>query len=888
MEDLDSFAPRRRSTRRRLPPDDIRRAERIGALANDAERVRPRYFDGRRLSATDLSADFDYFDRRQRDLASTVDGGVVEGLGIEWPPPGEGGGPLRLRVGSGHGLTRAGELVLVREAIVLDLADLPTSSQLDAVFDLDERPRPPARTQSGIFALTLRPVEFQANPVAPYPKNITGERVLEDGEVIEATLFTLVPLASESGLDAVREGRAGLARRIFVEGLDPARSIHGLPIAVVAIERGQISWVDVHLARRRAMADPTRGFGAGARPRLEASLQHYDDALKRIIAERLAVPLGLRFGASEYFEVLPPAGVLPAAAVEVQFDRVFQYFFPPGVDAEIALVPEDEIPGLIEEAIDLGPIDLAAGAASLESTPVLITIPVPREEFPEWVRQTGGVPRRPVAQRLARSLAHRRPVDAFLRRALRRSAAEGAPAVPLLEPWQNALANAETLLFVRQRQRAQTSFAQARYGPIPAEQRPSGTIAELVRNRLELAGELGRFDRLLVTAGPDALERLETLLSNDAFEHLLFVNGLVAELSYRARRKLLGAGESVGDGSTFLTVGSVPPGAPLPLRVRPLRPEDVDAVADRYANVAVPQGLVELATRQSALFDELDVRIVLAQTLRVPELDQQVANVREAERDDLAARLLDLARDRDVSEIRDFIGYLRPQPPRFEPPAGATGYANVEAVGAADLFRLLWDHSPDLFDATAATDVRGKLDAFVADLRNAEPLFTTVLLTSAVVGGWRLDVDTSSDAKLVLQSLYWRSFGTGPLFVATKSPRLGEGEELQLSGEGSQLGGIESELQRLAQLSALHDADPGLAGLGARFEEAGFPGPTMEPGDAYRMMGMVEDAWAWITELRDLEVGGHDLGALAQELIAELEVGSFARLEALLHDWRLR
>ena len=63
--------------------------------------------------------------------------------------------------------------------------------------------------------LALRAVEFTANPIAAYPRTITGKRTVEDGDIIEATAITLVPFPDTSGAANAVEARRAVARQIF-------------------------------------------------------------------------------------------------------------------------------------------------------------------------------------------------------------------------------------------------------------------------------------------------------------------------------------------------------------------------------------------------------------------------------------------------------------------------------------------------------------------------------------------------------------------------------------------------------------------------------------------------------------------------------------------------
>src|SRR5690606_19403224 len=126
------------------------------------------------------------------------------------------------------------------------------------------------------------------------------------------------------------------------------------------------------------------------------------------------------------------------------------WFFPSTMETDLALVPDDELPALMEEAMHLGPLSLTQGAAALEATPMMILIPVARDSFMTNVNAMGGIMRQPMGPRLG-SYAYRRPVDAWQHRFRRPALSNGAPTAPLLIPWETALGAATTLYFVRQR-----------------------------------------------------------------------------------------------------------------------------------------------------------------------------------------------------------------------------------------------------------------------------------------------------------------------------------------------------------------------------------------------------------------------------------------------------
>src|SRR6188768_999283 len=147
-----------------------------GTLILDGLRKRPRYFDGRFLTGADLTRDQDYVRQRQADIARAGGSGVISGLMVEDV---DAVGGTTLRVEPGHGVTPNGDLVMLTAARDVPVMDLPTTRQLDAAMGLSADPRVPLVSQSGIFVLGLRAVEFTANPIAAYPRSITGQRTVE-------------------------------------------------------------------------------------------------------------------------------------------------------------------------------------------------------------------------------------------------------------------------------------------------------------------------------------------------------------------------------------------------------------------------------------------------------------------------------------------------------------------------------------------------------------------------------------------------------------------------------------------------------------------------------------------------------------------------------------
>ncbi|MBT9465000.1 hypothetical protein [Hydrogenophaga sp.] len=479
-----------------------------GVLIEDHRRDRPRYFDGRFLAARDLIRDQQYFLTREADLGQAAGSGVATGLFVQ-----EGGQPQTLVVSSGHGVTPSGELVLLPRNIDVQLANLPVAEQLSARFGLSRLPQPPLRSRTGLFVLALRPVEFTANPIGAYPTSITGQRTVEDGDVIEATAVVLVPWQDDGAADALDARRGRAARAIFTQGSSAGVSANVLPLAMIALQNNTVVWIDEALVRRELGADRGDLPGLGFAPRglrLAHLMQH-----QAHLADVESRSGGRGFPAITHFPALPPAGPLPAGVINaVDFT---QNYFPAEVDVDFTIIPEDELPALIEEALALQPIDLTAPAESLDSTAVMILAPVPRVEWRAVAARVGQgatLAQRVVKPAAPNLIAQRRPFEILQKLRLPRAVLQSTALGPLEAEWQR-LARLNNLWFVRRRHLAYRDDLAGSYREITGNDE---RVIELDLNtRIAKLGLTPRYNNVLKVATPAAASTVIGLLAGKRY-----------------------------------------------------------------------------------------------------------------------------------------------------------------------------------------------------------------------------------------------------------------------------------------------------------------------------------------------------------------------------------
>lgn len=394
-------------TRLTVTGDALANAQSAGTVVMDSRRTRPLWFDGRFLAARDLAREQNYFLQRQADLGRAAGFGVVQGLWVSMVSSGGSTNSETLVIQAGHGITPAGELVMIPTDLTVRISDLVEEQKLDVAFGVSEVPKPPARTRTGVYVVGLRPVEFTANPIASYPTSIQGTRTTHDGDIVEATAVTLVPYPDPVSNQDGSQRRAALAQQIFLRGNQGQTSSALLPIAMVSIQRGVIEWVDPYLVRRDTGPEYNGiRFGLSDPATQQAFLLQYDSMLQQTLTNRQHGGLSASFAASDYFRVIPSAGRFPLASINV--NNFSQVFFPQQLDVRMSVIPVDELPALLEDSLSLPPLDLTLAADAYENLAVFALIPVPRDGFAALKASLPDVPLVPIMPQV---LSFRQPVQ---------------------------------------------------------------------------------------------------------------------------------------------------------------------------------------------------------------------------------------------------------------------------------------------------------------------------------------------------------------------------------------------------------------------------------------------------------------------------------------------
>ncbi|NVJ05302.1 hypothetical protein HUW63_08640 [Myxococcus sp. AM001] len=508
------FNPTSGPAREKLTWETAQALETARAMVHDDRRVRSFFFDGRFLTAKDLTREQNYFLTRQADLSRANGTGVMHGLSVT---PSQDRTTLTVRLG--HGLTPGGELVVVpRDLTGIRLDDIPEIQRLDAAFGLAPVPRELARSRSGLYVLVLRPVEYTANPVASYPTSLGAARTTQDGDIIEAVALTLIPYPDPVGGGNFETRRGRAAHEVFAGAGMRNLPVDALPLAMLALDRGTLRWLDTFLVRREVGAEQRGvvGFGVAPRELREAHALQYQQHLKEVLQARRAAGQSERFLASEHFFTLPAAGTLPAAAIEA--GSLTEFYFPPEVDVELTVVAEDELGAILDESLQLPPIDLTRTGEALESVSVLVMVPVARHGMAQRLEGLREVLRAaPLKLRAAAvgQVARRLPAHALLD-LTRRWQVQPVPEAPVTDlvdaAWSELLSGSRTLWYACRRSLPHHHSAAGQPLPEPEDHDGEQHFEELVK-KLRQAELYDEFSALPQRGTAMAIGQLVPLLN---------------------------------------------------------------------------------------------------------------------------------------------------------------------------------------------------------------------------------------------------------------------------------------------------------------------------------------------------------------------------------------
>jgi hypothetical protein len=359
-------------------------------------------FTGRALSDTALDNEQNYRSGRLALLGQTVTPGTASGL--ELAVDTTVADPV-LTLNAGYGILANGEDVTLLSTLRTTLSTLPA---LDAKGDpLPVPPAPPAPPQpfAGAFAvastagfLVLQPIVAQLNgadlDTAPTSQLVSGnleascdqdpsEYAFQDQEIVDGCRLAFVPwptdvLALPALADAPATWRNRLAYAIYAAeiALSPDTSfpweLLGLPLAIVGFDAASKLLFADRFSVVRQGGLPRVRYMLPAQLGLAEPIQLVQPALAQAriaqLAEQIVQTPNIGNLAAD-FALLPPAGILPAAAVS--FPQKAITWFPANWSIQAGPIHLEELETALQTGMTAEPLDLT------KNEPVEVLVPLP-------------------------------------------------------------------------------------------------------------------------------------------------------------------------------------------------------------------------------------------------------------------------------------------------------------------------------------------------------------------------------------------------------------------------------------------------------------------------------------------------------------------------------
>jgi len=373
----------------------------------------PNYFEGRLLTAEDLTAERTAQFHRQRILGRAIGAGVVCGLWVDEDATASATAP-RVTISAGEALTPEGQILTLENDLTLTLSDVAPADETSPDACLFKPCTPPetesVATGEGFYLLTMSPVSrFEASAPMQSLSETKAGRGCGKRWAVPGVSFRLVPFdplnvpnpnaATAEALASLLSGPLNTRGRSRLRNIvahlcfgsdeiadfvaDPYAQEDGvprlrhygtvdylraldvlsgceLPLAAIYWTTQGLTFVDCWSVRREATPGPvSRTWPSLPGQRLvrenHARLLQFQHQLAQVIAAT-GFPSTLR--AREYFRYLPAAGLLPLATTTRVGPTAETFFAAHPARRPVEYINGEQLRGAIERSYALDPIDL--------------------------------------------------------------------------------------------------------------------------------------------------------------------------------------------------------------------------------------------------------------------------------------------------------------------------------------------------------------------------------------------------------------------------------------------------------------------------------------------------------------------------------------------------
>lgn len=347
------------------------------------------FFNGRMLTARDLTREQTANREVDRRLGQAVGEGIAYGLEVSKSTASTNEAPV-VAIESGLAVNRQGQTLWLRDKTDVALVRKASASATGLVFS-ECKPLQAGTyvAGAGVYLLTVAPAETREGRAVTSALN-TGAAPCNTDAVVSAVQFRLIqinPPIATAELGDQNHLRSLIAYKCFgvadtksfvndpfgpvlkqyglLDSLRPNRLTDcDVPLGVLYWTlSGGISFVDMWSVRRRlidaATTDPWRMITGERRlAEAEAMLLQFQNQIDQL---RLSSVDTHSVMATDYFNYLPPAGIIPAYSEKSVTGFVYQKFFQNVTYREPVFIEGAKVEQLFRNSLSCQPIDLSSG-----------------------------------------------------------------------------------------------------------------------------------------------------------------------------------------------------------------------------------------------------------------------------------------------------------------------------------------------------------------------------------------------------------------------------------------------------------------------------------------------------------------------------------------------
>lgn len=312
--------------------------------------TRSNFFDGRLLTALDLTREQSYIDERLRELGRSYGSGIIQGFNAQLTT-GE------LTISSGRALSSSGRILELNNSLSIDLNDSAAISLLNSNSQ--------TYINRGLYAVVIQYAEQSRQLAEVFPSDLSRPAEARANTIAEGIKITLVSLTEA----LTQQDEFSVRETLMSNALNPGAVQINLPedsvaIGVVAFDNHRPIWFDSELLSHPLRAEDTQQ--SLNEDFLRRHYQLFNDILTQLNSTAEAQTIHAR----DFFSTLPPAGPVPKNCINTE--KGTQTYFPEHFSVSIVPVNYNDLKSILTESLTLRAIDLQTS----DSQDIMILAPV--------------------------------------------------------------------------------------------------------------------------------------------------------------------------------------------------------------------------------------------------------------------------------------------------------------------------------------------------------------------------------------------------------------------------------------------------------------------------------------------------------------------------------